>query len=38
MDADVTTKPDESGVGEIVDATGTGGKENKIIFTVKYFR
>ena len=39
VDGDVTTKPDENGVGAIVDATGTEGKaENKAIFTLKYLR
>ena len=38
VDADVATRPDEMGVGAIVDVTGTGGEENKVIFTLKYFR
>ena len=31
VDVDVTTTPDESGVGVIVDATGTEGKENNTL-------
>ena len=38
MDADVSARPDEIGVGAIVDDTGTEGKENKAIFTLKYLR
>ena len=31
MDVDVTTAPDESGVGAIVDATGTEGQGNNTL-------
>ena len=35
-DVDVTTTPDESGVGAIVDATVAEGKENMVLFN-RYF-
>lgn len=36
MGVDVTTRPDENGVGAIADATGTGGKENRAILYLHF--
>ena len=38
MDVDVTATVDEMGVVAMVDATEADGKENKVIFILKYFR
>ena len=38
VDVDVTATVDEMGVVAMVDATEADGKENKVIFILKYFR